>query len=162
MKQSTCCFTGHRMIAKEDMAPLLERLTAAIRDLAEKGVTTFVAGGALGFDTLAAQAVLAQRETLGLTLKLILPCKDQCRGWRAQAVMTYNEILEAADEVIWTGEQYTRGCMHVRNRRMVAESAFCICYLKEPKGGTAYTVKYAKDQGLNIINLANEGQTNNE
>lgn len=153
MKEKTCCFTGHRMIAKEDMATLEEKLKAAIIALSQKGVTTFVAGGALGFDTMAALSVLALREQYGLTLRLVLPCKDQCRGWRASSVQTYNEILDAADEVIWTGETYTRGCMHLRNRRMVEQSGYCICYLRQTTGGTAYTVKYAADAGLEIINL---------
>ncbi len=154
MKEKTCCFTGHRMIAREQKAEVEKRLLSAIAHLCQKGVTDFVAGGALGFDTMAAKAVLSLREQYNLRLRLFLPCKDQYRGWRAQDVLIYHEILEEADEVVWTGEVYTRGCMHVRNRRMVEESGFCICYLTEPKGGTAYTVKYAKDQNLEIINLA--------
>ena len=30
----------------------------------------------------------------------------------------------------------------------------CVCYLNRESGGTAYTVRYAKRKGLEIINLA--------
>lgn len=46
-----------------------------------------------------------------------------------------------------------RGCMHERNRRLVDNSAVCVCYLTQPAGGTHYTVEYARRQGLSIINL---------
>ena len=55
---TTCCFTGHRRIPPEAVAPLRERLEAEIESLIRQGVRYFGAGGALGFDTLAAEAVL--------------------------------------------------------------------------------------------------------
>ena len=50
--------------------------------------------------------------------------------------------------------QYTRGCMHERNRHLVDNSSVCVCYLNRESGGTAYTVRYARERGLEIINLA--------
>ena len=44
--------------------------------------------------------------------------------------------------------------MHKRNRHLVDHSSICVCYLTEDRGGTAYTVNYAKKQGLKVINLA--------
>ena len=52
---TTCCFTGHRRIPPEAVAPLRERLEAEIESLIRQGVRYFGAGGALGFDTLAAE-----------------------------------------------------------------------------------------------------------
>ena len=49
---------------------------------------------------------------------------------------------------------YYNGCMQVRNRYLVDHSSACICYLNNLRSGTAYTVKYAESQGLQIINLA--------
>ncbi len=40
------------------------------------------------------------------------------------------------------------------NRYLVDNSGVCVCYLTRDAGGTAYTVNYAKRQGLEIINLA--------
>ncbi len=49
-KEKTCCFTGHRSIPREEISPLQEALKAQISAMAEKGITTFYCGGALGFD----------------------------------------------------------------------------------------------------------------
>ena len=48
----------------------------------------------------------------------------------------------------------TSGCMHVRNRHLVDFSSYCICYQTKETGGTAYTVNYAKENGLIIYNVA--------
>ena len=57
-------------------------------------------------------------------------------------------------KVVYTAQQYTRGCMHKRNRHLVNYSGVCVCYLTKDSGGTAYTVQYAKGEGLEIINIA--------
>lgn len=58
MREKTVCFTGHRIIPSEKRASLFAHLTDVITSLLEAGYRYFGAGGALGFDTLAAQAVL--------------------------------------------------------------------------------------------------------
>ena len=37
--------------------------------------------------------------------------------------------------------------MYMRNRYMVDNSAFCVCYLNRQKGGTMYTALYAMQEG---------------
>lgn len=121
----------------------------------EQGYRYFGCGVALGFDTLAAQTVLRLRETYPeIRLILVLPCRDQTRGWKQDDVAEYERIMKAADKVTYTSEQYYSGCMHKRNRHLVDCSSLCICYLTEQSGGTAYTVNYAQPQGLKIINIA--------
>lgn len=44
--------------------------------------------------------------------------------------------------------------MYMRNRYMVDNSAFCVCYLNRQKGGTMYTALYAMQEGLPLLNLA--------
>ena len=60
-REKCCCFTGHRRIPEQEMLWVRRRLREEILDLAQKGVDTFLTGGALGFDTLAAQEVLRMR-----------------------------------------------------------------------------------------------------
>ena len=91
-----------------------------------------------------------------MKLILILPCLTQTRGWRPEDAAEYERVKSQADEVIYTGQQYTPGCMHRRNRRLVDGSGICVCYLTENSGGTAYTVNYAKTQGLEIVNIARQ------
>ena len=157
-KAKSCCFTGHREIPQELTGRLMQRLKAGIDYLyTNTGVTTYYTGGALGFDTLAAQAVIDRhRELTDIRLVLVIPCADQAARWNNDAVAAYERIKASADEVICLAEHYYRGCMHQRNRYMADHSAACICYLTKDTGGTAYTVQYARKNGLKIYNLAKE------
>lgn len=157
MKDISCCFTGHRVIPKEEYEAVKERMWQAITDLVEHGYSRFITGGALGFDTLAAKAILYAKKTFPhLHLTLAIPCPDQAKYWRGEDVSVYNSIKECADEVVLISPKYDGGCMHRRNRFMVEQSSVCIAYLKESRGGTAYTVARAKDLGLKVINVAED------
>lgn len=88
-----------------------------------------------------------------IRLILVLPCRTQTRGWPETDILTYNDILQRADKVVYTSQAYTRGCMLLRNRHLVDHSSVCICYLISNQGGTAYTVQYAMDRGVRVIRL---------
>lgn len=156
-RENTCCFSGHRIINNEEIPSLCAALEDSIESLILKGVTHFVAGGALGFDTLCAKAVLYLREKHPeISLTLILPCRDQARLWTDSRRALYEDIKRQCDFIIYISDTYTNGCMQKRNRALVDTSGHIICYLKNNKSGTAYTVNYAREKGLNIINLAEE------
>ncbi|NLB61624.1 MAG: DUF1273 domain-containing protein [Clostridiales bacterium] len=155
MKENTCCFTGHRRIPKKMVERINSRLYVELLNAITKGKTTFCVGGAVGFDTLVAKMVLELKQAFShIRLHLILPCKMQYIDWTEKQKEEYKEILESADSVEYVSEEYTSGCMHIRNRRLVDESSLCICYLTSLSGGTAYTVNYAKKSEIEIINLA--------
>ena len=155
-KDKTCCFTGHREIPLLDLSRITRKTRETVLSLYSRGVRYFGAGGAIGFDTIAAETVLELRETLCPEIKLILvlPCRDQTRGWKNERdLRRYAECLRLADKVVYTSDEYHRGCMHKRNRHLVDQSAYCIAYLTKPSGGTAYTVDYAEQRGLVIIKI---------
>ena len=163
MKNITCCFTGHRpnKIFGYDLPnPKYQNMAKVIKYYAKMlylnyGVKRFITGGALGFDTLAAQTVLElKKDYKHIRLILVLPCENQTRGWKEKDVETYEELKQQADKVVYTSKEYTRGCMHKRNRYLVDNSSVCVCYLTEDTGGTAYTVNYAIKSGLKVINTA--------
>lgn len=132
-----------------------KRLNQVLIEAIEQGYRYFGAGGALGFDTLAAQTVLAlKRQYPEIKLILVLPCQDQTRGWAQADIEEYERIKAAADKVVFISKEYYSGCMQKRNRHLVDNSSLCICYLTEQTGGTAYTVDYAQSHGLKIINVA--------
>ena len=66
----------------------------------------------------------------------------------------YKDILALADEVRYVCESYCTGCMHLRNKVMVDNSRVLIAYHTDSRGGTAYTVSYAKEKKREIINVA--------
>ena len=152
-----CCFTGHRTVAPRVAVALSTALDAHLLRLAEEGYTEFRAGGARGFDTLAALRVLQlKKHHPAASLHLILPCRDQAASWRAGERAVWEELLARADQVSFLRDTYTADCMHARNRALVDGSSTCIAYLTANRGGTLYTCTYALKRGLELINLAEE------
>ena len=152
----TCCFTGHRVIPSGEKETIRNLLETAIEKAIQDGYRFFRTGGALGFDTLAAQTVLTLKQQYPhIRLILVLPCINQANGWKQADVDEYERIRALADKVVYTSREYTSGCMHKRNRHLVDNSSLCICYLTKLSGGTAYTVRYAESKGVYIRNIAN-------
>ena len=159
MKELTCCFSGHRVL--ESPRKVAKLLIPEIENLISKGVIYFCCGGALGFDTLAAETVIKLRKKhKSIKLILILPCYNQDRYWDNEEKHTYKKIKAGADEVIYTSEAYYKGCMMKRNRELIDGSKYLVCYLRKLTGGTAYTVSYATRKDLEIINLADKKNKN--
>lgn len=155
----TACFTGNRILS-EDAKKLFDRLYTVLKTVAvEKGITDFYAGGAVGFDTVAAKCVLHLRDTdhLNVRLHLVLPCSNakQTRNWTPTQKYEFRCIMQRADSVEYTAQKHDPGCMGRRNRRLVElANAVCICYYDvHHQSGTAQTVHLAKEKELEIINL---------
>jgi len=160
---SGCCFTGHRPDAlpafgndqTEEMQSLVYLLNRAVESAIEDGVTEFYVGGAQGFDTLAAECLLRQKESHpGLSLHLALPGQNQTNGWSERDKARYASILERASEVWYAAELCSQESMKRRNRYLVDHAGRCIAYLRRMRGGTLYTVNYALDSGIPVDNLA--------
>jgi len=93
---------------------------------------------------------------MGASIRLIfaLPCRNQEQYWTAEQKQLNCDLLSEADEIHYISEEYSPGCMHKRNRYLIDNSGTCVCYLTKDCGGTAYTVNYATQKGLRIINVA--------
>ena len=154
-KNIACCFTGHRKIPQKKYVQIQEKLNDEIVTAIQNGYNFFYAGGAIGFDTMAAQTVLELKAQYSyIKLILVLPCVNQTDGWEQSDIDEYERIRVLADEEIYISEEYKKGCMHKRNRYLVDHSSLCICYMTRKSGGTAYTVKYADSKGVRVINIA--------
>lgn len=152
----TACFTGHRFIAEKDRALVSSLTEKAVEESYARGFRRFFCGAAIGFDMLAAEAVLHMKTTYDdLQLILAIPCSAQYAKWSEHDTEKWRSICERADRVDVLSEFYYDGCMEVRNRYMVDRSSLCICWLKTiKKGGTLQTVRLASEKGLVICNLA--------
>ena len=154
MKEKTCCFTGHRIIKHQDREKLQNDLNITIGKLIDKGVTTFVCGGALGFDTVASQNIIMFKKYNSLVrLVLAIPCITQGDRWNNADKETYKYIKSCSDEIYVISQEYTNECMMQRNRFMVDMSGFCVAYFRGISGGTLNTIRYAKENNLEIIYL---------
>ena len=152
----SCFFSGHRIISASLRPAIEHRIESACETLIHNhGVTDFITGGALGFDTLAALAVLRIRERYeDIRLQLFLPCTDQAKRWNNHDKSVWKQILESADEYKYiTDGSYLPGCMQLRNRAMADAAAHGIVYCTKKRGGTFYTLTYALDKGKHIIYL---------
>lgn len=157
---SSCFFTGHRIIPESDlkwMKSCLHRV--CLRLITEYGVSDFIAGGALGFDTVAADTVIWLRKKYDIRLHLYLPCVNQTRGWSKENKEEYNRICDKADDIrLITNGPYYDGCMQKRNRAMVDSAKFGIAYCTAMRGGTYSTLSYAAKRGRNVSVITNEGR----
>ncbi len=155
----TVCFTGHRDIIAPHATRLPAMLDARIRALIGRGAREFRAGGALGFDMLAALKLLEVRDTLpelAVRLVLRLPCRDQASRWDEPSRRAYQYVLDRADEIHYTANRYTSTCMLERDRALVDGSDVCIAYCVKNRGGAFYTCSYALRRDVALINLADE------
>lgn len=153
IREKTVCFSGHRIL--HDPKEVVERsIEIAIRQCISEGAEIFMTGGALGVDTIAAWTVIRLRKEFPeIRLVLALPCPsvEQTLKWSDSQKEEYQKILDLADEVKVLSDKYTASCMLDRNRYMIESSGTLIYYLRTERGGTSYTVRYAKKQAIKLI-----------
>ena len=158
-KLRTCFFTGHRKLANNKVDIIKEKLAENIEKLIiEYDVKNFIAGGALGFDTVAAEAVIEMRKKYPhIKLILYIPCYGQSKKWTDNQKYKYRIILAKADEVIYVTEKgYSEECMQLRNMKMIRDSSFCIAFCILSNSGTGLTLRNAEAVGIDIVNIADE------
>lgn len=162
---SSCCFTGYRPskfpFSVEKGSAGLEKLENSIIEtvfaLYADGCTTFYSGMAMGFDIIAAEAVLLLKERHeDVCLVCAVPFKEQGAGFPEPWQSRYAEIIKRADKAVIMSDKYYKGCYHRRNAFLVDNSDYVVTWYDGQPGGTAWTVKYAQNKGRYVLNL-NDG-----
>ena len=153
----TCCFTGHRELPIEKEGEIWQKTYIRVQQLLEQGVKYFGVGGAIGFDTLAAEGML-QVKTLNPQVKiiLVLPFKGYQKYWLPGQQERAAKIERQVDKIVYCCDRPSRAAFLIRDRHLVDESAYCIGYCTRSTGGTAYTLRYAEKQGLKVWNIGKE------
>ena len=124
----------------------------AIIKAADRGVTRFYSGGAEGFDLLCGALVLeVQRTRPQLQLMLVLPYTGHGERFSKADQRELTRQKEAAEEVVYLSTHYFPGCMALRNRQLVADADLCIAYLTHAPSGTAQTVGFAREKGIEVL-----------
>ena len=167
MKDTTCCFTGHRpdkLYGYNIYAPkykaLFNRIEEIVRELIEEhGVKKFIVGGALGFDSIAFLVVYGLKKQYDIEIEIAVPFKQQHIKWFKENVEFYLTSLELADNVVEVDklddyrlsgikeEVYHPAKMQKRNEYMVNNSKYVIACWNGTKGGTGNTVNYVRSLG---------------
>lgn len=155
MKEKTVCFSGHRNISFKEVIFISKKLNNVIKNLISKGFCYFGVGGAIGFDTIAALEIIKLRKKYPhIKLIIVLPCCNHSKYWKYRNKFIYKLIEKQADKIVYLSKEYFKGCTLKRNRHLVDYSSICVCYLINNNSGTGYTVNYAKNKNLKIINIA--------
>ena len=149
-----CSFTGHRQIKYSHLGGISGLVDRAIEYAYSKGCREFIAGGAIGFDTVAAREVIKFRMThRDVALVLFLPCLEQDSKWTDRQKSQYEYLLSEADEVVYVSDEYSDGCMKQRNFQLAAKADMLIAYVSRNNSGAAQTVRMARQNGIEIYNL---------
>jgi len=160
----TLCFTGHRPNklggytgpkAEKIQGDLFNHLVSVVSRAFSKGFDTFISGGALGVDQIAAKAVLFIKDH-NTPIKLVIakPFPSQSCKWPESSQKQFNWICSQADKVVDVSpDPYTREKMQVRNEWMVDNSVACCAVSNGTGGGTGNCIKYAQSQFKPILKI---------
>lgn len=143
-KTVTAVFIGHN----ECYGVSAKDVEAAIIDLINNGVTVFMSGGQGGFDRLCAGCVHR--------LKKQYPQIVNCLVIPYLSFTIFDKDI--FDEVVYPDgfEKYHfKAAIPARNRFMIDNAAFAVCYVNHGWGGAAKTYERAIKKNLYIINLGN-------
>ncbi|MDE7163265.1 MAG: DUF1273 domain-containing protein [Clostridia bacterium] len=148
-RKKTCAFTGHREVEKGFD---FDYLKECVQGIIDRGYDTFLCGMAMGFDLLAARAVIELKEN-NPHIKLIacVPCPDQEKNFPADEKQKYGEVAASCDEVRVLSDHYYKGCMYARDRYMVDNCEILFAYDRKHEGGTYYTITYALENNKKIF-----------
>ena len=150
----TCCFTGHRILSAHEKARIPAKLDSILLPLIERGVRVFWIGGALGFDTVAAEHLLnLKKQYPQLMICLALPFEGYRNRWSETQKSRAANIDTQTDHIVYCSHTSSKSAFLQRNRYMVDQSHYCIAYCNRSTGGTAYTLRYAQRKGLIVQNL---------
>ncbi len=151
---SACCFTGHRSLPEEEEERLVREIRPLLLALIREGTTEFRVGGAIGFDTLMGELLLRLRDEEHLPIRIVsmIPYPQWRGKWAPRDRERQEILLRKSDRVVYIRPHYRNGVYFLRNRALVDGARTCIAYCTKPTGGSAWTIRYAKQQGLTVYN----------
>lgn len=146
-REQTATFIGH----KQCYGITKEIVRAEIEKLIQAGITDFLSGGMGSFDWICARAVYdLKKDYPFINNYLVIP------------YLSFN-ILEKEffDSIIYPEgfEKYHfKAAIPARNKYLVDNAAFALCYVTHDWGGAAQTYARAVKKGLTIVNLGEKNE----
>ena len=109
LKSLQYAFLDIEKIPPEQSSEIVRRLENELLKLIDEDYETYLTGGALGFDTIAAQTFINLKQQYLLTkLILALPCLSQSKNWSDSGKQMYEDVKGQADKIVYTSHKYTR------------------------------------------------------
>lgn len=157
-RSKTVCFTGHRPEklpgGGAERSPVVRmiksRLYLEIETAAKEGYDTFITGMQRGVDLWAGECVLELMNIYDLRLIAAIPYKEFGVSYKDKDKWLFGRIKDAASEVIYIDDLYTRECYKHRNEFMVENSSLLIAVVDDLNSGTGQTIGLARKSGLII------------
>ena len=138
-RAATAAFTGHRFVDASQREHVKKRLSNAVLDAYGQGIRNFISGFAIGFDMMAAEAIVSlKRSYPDIILIAAIPFKGQASRFSFYDRKRYDRLLEVADEVIVLSNNSSKLIGYYDGRE---------------KGGTFYTIRKAMAQNIPIVNV---------
>ncbi len=165
-KNKTCAFTGYRPEkmpyngdeAHAETKHIKSEIKKAILSLSEQGFCNFITGMSRGFDIWAAEVVLSlqdeSQDKTKFNLISALPFIGQDAMWSNSDKERFDYIIRRARYTFCLSDALSNESYFKRNRFLVDNSSYIITYFDGKVGGTKYTINYARKNGLQIINIA--------
>lgn len=155
MNTYTVSFFGHRGINNQSEIEI--KLEKIIRNLIEqKAYVEFLVGRDGEFDQLVSSTIrrISAIYSYGNSSHvLVLPyMKAEYRDNQQSFLDYYDEVEVCAES---SAAQY-KSAILVRNMQMVDRSDLIVCYIQHNSGGAYKAVRYAKNNGVEIYNLADD------
>lgn len=126
-------------------------LTKLIKAAVDEGYDYFISGFAEGVDLIAAKIVLdLKNEGYDIDLEAALPGMNQAKCWTADQKELYYMLLDLADHRTCVDQTMTKYSCLKRDEYMVDQSDLVIAVFDGKKGGTAYTLRYARGKKRNL------------
>ncbi len=161
------CFTGYRpfklpfAMSEDDSGYKLfvQKSRQLIKAQIELGCSYFISGMAQGADMLFAEIVLELKKTYPhVRLECALPFLGQDSGWPGETKARYEDIISRCDKVTVICDSYSKSCFLKRNKYMVNSCDKVIAVYDGKKGGTKFTIDYARKKGKRVIVIDPSGE----
>ena len=142
-----CALTGHRVLPKNFDK---NRLFDELEELIKAGCDKFICGMAMGFDLAALECLVTLRQKYRFVIEACVPFNGQENTFPPAVQEKYRELITWCDIVRILYPEYQDGCYLARDRFMVDRADLLYACCSRERGGTAYTVNYAKKKGVEV------------
>ncbi len=142
---SACTFFGHR----ECYGLGVGVLQAAIEDLVGKGVNTFYVGHQGDFDSMVLTCLKKLKQTHPqIVFSVVLAYLPKQRA-------EYDLYADCSIYLEGSELCHPKFAIERRNRWIIDNSDYCVCYIDQTWGGAYKFVRLAKRRGAAVTNLGN-------
>lgn len=153
MEIYTVSLFGHREInqlyvVEKKLETIIHRL------ISSKEYVNFLIGRDGEFDFIAASVIhriIKERDYGNASLTLVLPYMKAEYRDNEQAYLNYYDEVEIYPE---SAKVHFKAAIQIRNRNIIDRSDLVICFVEIKKGGAYQSLQYAKQTGVQMINIA--------